>query len=218
MVLLALLALTASEPTTITLNPTADVWAYGHASDPTKDPFLRVWGDGEVALAPTLGEVESFSYSYLKFEWKAAPAGKLESAELVVQNVANPPFDVEASKAAPLQARPWRSDWQEKGFDYGYTTKNGPTMKDKGLYGEGSATEITPEKPVVIRINLLAKDSPFAADFAAAPKVMSMVLTSKMSPQEGGARTVYKLFSNDNGKDELRPKLILKFAAASNRR
>src|SRR3954469_4487441 len=102
--MLAALALSLAA-TTLSLNPTDDVWVYPHASD-QKDVYLRVWGAEGRDSPKKVAEVQDFSPSYLRFDVSKVPAGKVTSAQLILTHVANPGYAQDYAKDNPLRARP----------------------------------------------------------------------------------------------------------------
>src|SRR5688572_27918373 len=121
--MLVLLAATVSlgaatlDVKTIELFPTDDVWVYPHASDPTQDEFLRIWGVEGKSVAGKPDDLGTFSYSFLKWSIKDFPNdAKLVSANLVLTQVANPAYTTDDAKQAPIEVRPVPSNFKEKGW------------------------------------------------------------------------------------------------------
>jgi hypothetical protein len=207
--LLSLLALPM--PTVIELLPTDDVWAYPHASDPDKDPFLRVWGLDGASVAPSAAESDSFGYSFLKFDAAGIPEKNLKSATLLLVHTAKPSFDLALAKQHPLEARPVSASFTEKTWGYGDLDKFMPASGKGAVYGTGVPEAFDAEKDFPIKINLMEGPGKFDALLLAArgTKSFAIALTTTLSP-DGDARSIYKVYSID-GPKENRPVLRLEF-------
>jgi len=189
-----------------------DVWVYPHATDPGADAFLRVFGIGGKSVAPTVADIENFSYGYLKFNLSGIQAGKeLVAATLQLTCATKVAIDP-ASKDWPLEARGLSAVFDEKKFVFENAAKISPT---ESLYGTGVVTEGEIDKEArIIKINLLDKKSKFSEDVKAYlgnSKPMCLALTSKYDVAEMGMKGIYKVFSKDNKDSVVRPRLILEF-------
>ena len=195
----------------VELYPTDDVWAYPHASDPDKDPFLRVWGLDGASVAPSAAESESFGYSLLKFDAVGLPERSLKSATLVLVHTAKPSFDLSLAKKHPLEARPVKADFSEKTWAYGGLEKFMPSSGKGATFGTGVPDAFDAEKDFPIKINLLEGPGKFDALLVSArtAKFFAIALTTTMSPADD-VRSVYKVYSKD-GPKESRPILRLEF-------
>jgi hypothetical protein len=203
--MVALIALFAFQTSNeVVLEPTDDVWVYPHAGDPSSDPFLRVWGAGGAAVAKDAGEVENFSYSYLRFDTSSLPKKKLLSAELVLKS-AGKEASPEEAKSYPLEVRPIEGDFSENTWTYDFVVRAKPSSKV--IFSEGLA--IKKDDWIGFRFNLLSEKSMFA-DFVKS-KTIGLALTTKYDVAELGMKGVYKVYSKDNKDVSDRPKLVLKF-------
>ncbi|RYG43882.1 hypothetical protein EON79_16100 [bacterium] len=191
----------------LVFSPVSDVWVYPHASDPSKDAYLRIWGTTGEAVAADPSSASDFSYSYLRFDLPAPVEGrKLAEARLELTQVEKPSYTLDLAKANPLQARPLIGDFDEKTWTYGDSIKIFP---GKETFGEGVPQSIEADKAVPIVIDLLKGK----ADFRVAAETGGMVniaLTSTLDVTSGD-RTVYRLYSKDTEKEAWRPRLILRF-------
>ncbi len=214
--LLALAALVSMAPQTVSLIPKETIWVYENASSPSDGTFLRAWGV-EGKPCPAEGEeLAAYSYSFVKWDLSDLPAGaKLVSATIELNNIPDPGFSVASSKKAPIEARALTSDFDAKKWTFDLATKIRPDGTKAGLLGSGYAKVITTGSPVAISINLTAKDSPFLKAFAAAQTSashsLSLALTSSLDPSVDGRTSVYKVYGQNEAKENLRPKLVLTF-------
>ena len=209
---IALLALaTPLRSSVVELYPTDDVWAYPHASDPDKDPFLRVWGLDGASVAPSAAESESFGYSFLKFDAVGLPEKTLKNATLILVHTAKPAFDLSLAKKHPLEARPANAAFSEKTWAYGDLDKFMPSSGKGATFGTGVPEAFDAEKDFPIKINLLEGPGRFDSLLTSAKtaKFFAIALTTTMSPADD-VRSVYKLYSKD-GPKESRPVLRLEF-------
>lgn len=200
----------------VSLVPVADVWVYPNASEPEKDPFLRVWGAEGVSVADSGKDASNFSYSYLKFDLSSlTQRGKPIKAILTLHHVADPAFSVEDAKLTPLEARAVSPTFEEKGWAYEKAAKIPPVPGKDGLYGLGFPQSIPFGKEFPIQIDLTRGDSKFLDAFEKARKEkrpLAIALTTIMEPADRGVRFVYKVYSKDTEKPERRPVLQLVFS------
>lgn len=205
---LAALALLGPAVQTIELTPTDDVWVYPHASD-MRDPFLRVWGSGGLSVAPNAQDASVFSYSYLKFDAKGLPSGKLAEASLTVFHVADPAFTPEASKAAPLEVRPVPASFEEKTWNYDDGVAKAPTAGKDAIFGSVALSGWPNGAPFAAKIDLLAGKGGFAehVDKSGSSGAFAIALTSAIDAE---SRAVYKIYSKD-AEAKYRPVLRLVF-------
>lgn len=196
---------------TVELFPTEDIWAYPHATDPDRDPFLRIWGFEGVSVANSADESESFGYSFLKFDIGALPNKALKGATLVLVHVAKPPFTLEMAKQSPIEARPMNADFSEKKWSYHDLSKFMPRSGKESLYGTGAPASITEDKDFTITLDLAKGTNSFAKalEESRVQGTIAIALTTTLSPNEE-ARAIYKVYSKD-GPKELRPLLRLEF-------
>lgn len=198
---------------TIEKTPIDDVWVYANASD-NSDVYLRTWGDGSKAVAAKGEDAENISYSYLRFDVSDLPKDKkLTEATLTLTHIANPSWNDEIGKAAPIQIRPLGGDFDEKSWTYEKVSTVAPSADAKSIFG--SVNPKVPAKadaPIPITINLLSGPGGFSDYLKASLKIgkLAMAITSPLDPQASGDRTVYKFYSKDAEK-ALRPVLKLKF-------
>ncbi|CAN5474650.1 hypothetical protein BH11ARM1_BH11ARM1_00690 [soil metagenome] len=209
------LLIAAALAQTMTLTPSDDLWVYPHASDAGGDTFLRVWGVEGKSVPADAGEAEDFSMGYLRFSLAGTPSGEtLKSATLELTNVAQPGFTVEQAKFAPLEARSLPCNFVEEGWTYEKLAQTMPKAGIDGLFGSGSPTTVAGET-ISISIDLLKGTGGFAKAFAAAQaspeKAIAIALTSPLNPAELGRSAVYKVYSNNEKDEKLRPKLVLGF-------
>lgn len=190
---------------TWTAIPSDDVWVYPHASTPGGEPFLRVWGSGSQAIDSTIPPGDEYSYGYLQFDLKDAPAGELVSAELTVWNVANEVFKPEVLKEWPLEVYGLKGKFKEDTFSFGDSSV-GPI---EPRLGKGVAT--VEKDGVKITINLLDEKGNFKALWKKSRDAgsLGLGLASTMSPAESRAM-IYKINSKE-GPVAVRPTLKLTF-------
>lgn len=209
--LASLVALVSLSPATLELQPTDDMWVYPHASDPGRDPFLRAWGSSGRAVAASADELSEYSYSYLKFDFSKLPAGaKLEAVTLVLTHVADPAFSLEAVKQNPLEVRGLKPDFEERTWEYGRAASLAPG----NVFGKSAFTEIPSGKEFAISIDLLKGPGDFRAYVTEQQKANSRVglaLTSAMDASTSGMKGIYKVFSKDAERKEVRPTLKLTY-------
>jgi hypothetical protein len=208
------LALTLSLPadlSVVELNPTDDVWAYPHASEPDKDPLLRVWGFEGMSVGRDAGESESLGYSFLRFDAVGLPEKPLKSATLTLYHSPKPSFTLDMAKANPLEARPVASGFTEKTWSYGDLSKFMPAAGKDAVFGSASPDSVSEDKAFPIRIDLLKGPGGFskALEAARSAKSFAIALTSTLSPSDE-MRATYRLYSKDGPKDS-RPVLRLEF-------
>ncbi len=209
--LLLATTLLRAEPQTFRLEPSDDIWVYPHASDPSKDPYLRVWGAEGKAVAPSPEESEEFSYSYLKFDLKTLPKGMITGAKLTLTSIADPGYTSDYIKDNPLQVRALRTDFSEKTWEYDIVHTLNPDKDDKAVYGSASPKDWPAGKPFPLVIDLLKGPADFKKDLSAArdsaEHLLGLALTSTDDVQTMGSTAVYKLYSKDADKKELHPVL-----------
>lgn len=200
-------------PTTLELTPTDDIWVYPHASDPSKDAYLRVWGAEGKDVAKDVNEMQDYSYSYLKFDLSKVPEGKVTSATLTLTHVANPGFDLAYSKQNPVRARPLQPEFSEKGWDYAKAEDIKPEAGDKAVFGSGFAQTIPSDKEFTITIDLMKGPKDFNAyvgsSRASSAKALALALTACLDVEERGQSCIYKFYSKDCENAAKRPVLKL---------
>ena len=199
-------------PTTLTLTPSDDVWVYEHASDPAKDAYLRVWGNSGKAVSDDPADTGQFAYGYLRWDLSAIPtSAKITSAKLIVNQVADPDYTVDESKANPLEARALSGEFDEKSWTFSVAAKVFPKAGPEGLFGSGYPKQLSKDgHSVPITIDLLSGKGSFGTAVSGA-KSISLALTSTLDPAVGGRTSVYKVFSKDAEKAENRPVLVLTY-------
>lgn len=192
-----------------TIEASEDVWVYSHASDPGGDSALRIFGNGGRAVAASAGDLESFSYGYLKFDLSSLPKDKkLASAEIVLTPAGKPVVDP-AAKDWPLEVRPLVGKFNEK--TWAFEMAGDVTPSDKSVYGSGVIKTTPSGESFEIRINLLSEKSAFSSDFAKLTDSLYVALTTKYDASEQGMKGMYKVNSRDNKEQSVRPRLELKF-------
>lgn len=211
----ALLALALGA--TLRLTPTDDLWIYPHAGDPQKDPYLRVWGDGERAVSKDAEEASRLSYSFLSFDVSTVPVdGRLKTACLVLTHMADPKFSEALAKSNPIEARTISNGFSEKTWTYASLPKFTPGLSKDSIFGTGEIRS-WPEtgKEFKIELNLLAGAGKFAdvlAESRRTNKPLAMALTSKIAvTATEGIQTMYKFYSKDDRMVSSRPVLVLEF-------
>jgi len=211
-----LLALLLLAPQSVKLAPSADIWVYANASDPGADEYLRVWGiEGRGAPNDAI-DAQEMSFAYLKWDLSTLPAGKkLTKATLTVTNIPNPGYTLEQAKAAPLQARPIGTSFDEKSWTYDMLGKLLPSKDADQIYGTGAPAALTPDKTNPIEIDLLKGPGDFAKAVAGAlsssEKSIGLALTSSIDMASLGRTGIYKLYSRNTKEETLRPQLTLVF-------
>jgi hypothetical protein len=199
------IALLATAP--IRIVPTDDVWVYPHASDPAKDMYLRAWGQGGKSVADSPDGNDDFSYSYLKFDLAQVPKGKLKSAKLVVWHISEPGFTETSSGLTPLEGRAIVGDFKETEWEVAMSRKVTPVVGPEGVFGTGAAPAgLGGTKEFQIVIDLMKGPRDFSK--AISGSTVSIAITSKVDPSEGGMKSVYKFYSR-NAEERLRPYLEL---------
>lgn len=196
-----------------TLEPTDDVWVYPHASDASKDVYLRVWGTSERSVATDPTAIDEYGYSYLKFDTSSLPKGKeLKEAVLVLTHVGNPGYEHKAATLGPIEVRALSGDFLERTWEHPMSAKVAPSAKDVDLFGRGTpdAAGFPSENDFKIRVPLKDGFGEYLGK-AQAAGYLGLALTSKLDPQNGGMKAIYRLFSR-NAAENQRPKLTLTFA------
>ncbi len=205
--MLSLLAtLTLAAQTKVDLPAAESVWVYSHAGDPTRDPYLRIWGAGGTATSGA-GPSDDWSYGYLKFNLKDLPDGAPKSAELILFNIPKPSFKADSE---PLQARALKGKFAAGEWTYANANDVVPGPDDT-VFGEAGAKDLATD-PVEIRIKFTKAD--FAAYLKKSGRELFLALTSKIDPNvEGGGSSkggVYKVYSAA-AEAKLRPVLHLEY-------
>ncbi len=205
------LALTMA-PATLTLEPTDDVWVYPHATDPSKDFYLRVWGTGGISVATSPADNDEFSYSYLKFSFTVPAGKKLSKAELVLTHVAEPGYTLATAKERPIEARPLKGTFDEKNWNSAMNQTVTPDGGQDAVFGTGTIPEsgFPSATDFPITFDLLKGKGDFAAYVAKNSGTFGIALASRIDPSEGGMKAVYKTWSR-NAEEAKRPKLKLTF-------
>ncbi len=210
--LLSHATLRLDEPVTIIASE--DVWVYPMASDPGADETFKVWGIEGKAVAGKPEEAESFGYGYLKFDFSAVPSGKkLVSAFMILRPIAKMTVDKNA-KDYPLEVRPLVGRFAEKTFEHGMTATVFP---GESIFGTGvvaPAVGSSDAKELEIRVDLMAKKSPFAEMYGKAvsgDKAMFFALTSKYDAAELGRDGIYRIYTRDRKEENMKPRIVLKF-------
>jgi len=213
-VLIAAMSVGLAAPQTIELTPTDDIWVYPHASDPEKDGYLRCWGVDGQAVAPDSNENDEFSYSYLKFDLAKLPKGaKVKEAKLVVWHVPDPAWSLDVAKTCPLEIRGIKPDFAEKNWEFDISKSLYPDKKKEAVFGSFFPEKMTAGQPTKFEVDLLKGPGGFAKflkEASDAPdRNLGLALTSAINPSELGQRAVYKFYSKDWEKAEVRPKLTI---------
>lgn len=200
-------AAVGTAPQTIDFSPTDDIWVYPHASDPQKDGYLRVWGVEDQPVASDPGASDEFSYSYLKFDLAKLPKdAKVTAAVLVVFHTPDPTWPLDAAKKAPLQVRSMSGSFDEKSWDYGKVKTVNPTLGKESIFGTGAPEKLVDGQPSKFEVDLLKGPNDFRKALGAGGS-LQLALTSAINPAEIGNRAVYKFFSKDWEKADVRPLL-----------
>ncbi|HRF59722.1 MAG TPA: DNRLRE domain-containing protein [Fimbriimonadaceae bacterium] len=202
----------------VTLTPVADLWVYPHATDPERDPFLRVWGSGGKAVAEKGESTQSHSYAYLKFDLASTPKdAKLTAARLILTHTPDPTWTAEELKASPLEARLIASDFEEKDWNYANTIeKIVPPAGKSDVLGTATAATRREGKDFVVTIDLMQGPAKLSAAWSSARSrgALGLALTSAIDPEALGMKSIFKFYSKD-GQKELRPSLVLEFESAA---
>jgi hypothetical protein len=189
---------------TYELHPVADVWVYPHAGDPSKDPYLRVWGTRGRTVAGEQDDLSDFSYSYLKFDLAGAE-GKLLEASLILTHVAE--AEDGPVEKPPLEVRPVSADWDERTWQYDRASVVRPSA-GASIFGSVAPKKIAPGEPYRLEIDLMKGPAKISEAIAGA-RYLGLALASSIDPQEVGMKGIYKFFSKDGDRDK-RPVLRLK--------
>lgn len=209
-------ALIAFASTTVSLTPTDDLWVYPHASDPSKDAYLRVWGTDGKACPANAADATDYSFSFLKWKLDGIPSDKkLIRAQLIVTNIADPGYTPEQATDAPLEAREITPDFTEKTWDYDQLGKHYPKPEKDAIFGTGAPLAWGPAEKVEFRVDLLKGPADFrkalASANASASKELALALTTKLDMSILGRAGIYKLYSKDAETATSRPRLELEF-------
>jgi len=208
--MLALLLTTVA--TTVTLVPTDDIWAYPHASDGAKDANLRVWGVDGRAVGTDASDTENYSYSLLRFDLSKIPAGtKPTWVTLKLTQVAGATYNLDVTKANPLQVRTLGGTFSEKTWTYDALSKLELGLKDEDVIGQSELKEVNADKEFAIEIDLLKKkrfEQPWTAAIKAG-NTLSLLLTASVDVAQG--RQSYKLFAKEAERESVRPSLTITY-------
>jgi len=214
--ILSLIVLALSAPTTVSIMPKETVWVYENASSPSDGSYLRAWGfDGK--SCPAEGEdAGQYSYSYLKFDLLDIKKGaKIVSARLEFYNIPDPGYTVEAAKKTPLEARELVGEFDAKTWTFDMAAKVHPKPAPTAVFGSGYPKEIQADAPVSITIDLMAGPNLFEKamkNALASPKhQLSLSITSALDPSAGGRSAVYKVYGQTDPHENLRPRLTLTY-------
>lgn len=215
--LASLVCFLALVPQTVNLTPTDDIWVYPHATDPSSDAYLRVWGMGGHALPEDSAESSDYGFSLAQWSIPSTLEGKkLVSAKLHLFQIANPKFTVRESTKHPLEARPGNSGFSEKTWQYTDLAKFFPVTGSKAVFGTGcpDATSVL-TADFEITIDLLKGPNDFAkylTEALTAKKPLALDLTTSLDiTGDQGDTKLYKLYSKDAPAPEKRPRLELVF-------
>jgi hypothetical protein len=205
-----LLALAAPpEPITLRLSPTDDVWVYPFAGSPVGDPFLRVWGSGGLAVAPSAAELDDFSYSYLRWSVDEVPRdAELVEAKLILVHVPNPGFTPADAQKAPIEVRGVGAGFEEKTWAHGQAETLPPR---KETFGAGAPGAGRRDEDIRFEIDLLAGPGSFREHLEWSGTHIALALTSKLDPAQVGRTGIYRLHSRHADNPEHRPVLMLVF-------
>jgi len=191
---------------TVTLNPTDDVWVYPHSNDPAGDPFFRIWGAEGNSVAGSASDAGQFSYGYLRFDTSTLPKEKkLIGAKLILTQFENPSYTPELSKQTPLEVRALTGVFDEKTWKYETSTKVSPVTGKNEFFGSGT---LSPGS-LVISIDLL-KGKVSLADALKEPS-LNLALVSALDPSQT-ERAMYKISTRDSKDEKVRPRLELEFS------
>ncbi len=182
-----------------------DVWVYPHASTPGGEPFLRVWGSGSRAVDSAIPPGDEYSYGYVQFALKGAPAGELASAELIVWNVPNETLSKAVLKEYPLEVFGLKGSFKEDTFSFNDGSV-GPVEP-----GFGKAEASIEKDGIKLTVNLLDEKGNFKKMWSSARDKGSIgfALASMLSPTESRSM-IYKVNSKE-GPEATRPTLKLSF-------
>jgi hypothetical protein len=208
-----LLAAAVLLPQDVTIFPTDDIWVYPHASDPQKDPFLRVWGAEGKAVPGKDEDGAAFSVSYLKFQLKDFPAGaRLTGATLTLTHAAGAAYEEKTARENPVEVRWLSGDFAEKGWSYDMFDKLRPSDDKNAVLGAAFPEKWPKELDFTITIDLAknAKAWEEAWKSAQAAGVLRLALSSTIDPSVEGRSAIYKFYSKD-GKEGTKPTLKLSF-------
>ncbi len=213
---LSMLALALLAPKSISLVPKETVWVYANASSPGDGTFLRAWGVEGKSCPPDGEDAGQFSFSLLKWDVSSLPTGaKLISAKLMLNNVPDPGYTLDAAKRCPIEVRPLVGNFEAKKWTFEMSSKVHPDSSDKAIFGTGYPKELPKEVPVPISVDLLKGPNDFvkalATAMAGSDHQLNLSLTSKLDPSTDGRAFVYKLIGQAETKEWLRPQLVLVF-------
>ncbi|MFI5387987.1 MAG: hypothetical protein ACHQ50_17915, partial [Fimbriimonadales bacterium] len=172
-----------------------------NSSDP-HDPYLRAWGSGGTDTAAGSGDMEQYSYSYLRFDVSKVPAGKLSSAKLMLTHISGPSFTLEAAKQNPLIVRPISADFTEKTWDFGQVDRIAPEPGPKAIFGKGAPESLpAADKEFVISIDLMKGPKDFSSyldkSIKSPTRALGLSLTTTLEVNGPDGRTFYKVYSKD---------------------
>lgn len=211
--LAAILAMGMATLEVRTFAPTDDFWIYPFASD-TAEPYLRAWGNGGKSLPDASDDADSFSHSYLRFDFKDIPKGSytVKSATLVLHHVAEFGFTKADADRQPLELRFVPTTFREKDWDHGKLKELKPKGGPNGVVAAGVFGKAEGDQPVPITFDLLSGKDSFADRLVKAldsdDRTVAFLLTAAFDPSASGRDFIYKVFSKD-GPAVHRPQLKL---------
>ncbi|HEY0866236.1 MAG TPA: hypothetical protein VGE01_02595, partial [Fimbriimonas sp.] len=158
---------------------------------------------------------DAYSYGYLRFDLKDLPKdSKITKADLLLTHTADPAYTLSLVKDNPLEVRPLKGVFTEKDWEYDLVTKISPDEENGSVLGSAHPETINADgKTFVLTIDLLKGPGAFAKA-AVGGQALHVALTSKISPEVGGQRAVYKVYSKDAETEANRPKLVLSYEPA----
>lgn len=166
--------------------------------------MMRVWGSGTRPIDSAIPPGDEYSYGYVQFALKGAPAGELASAELIIWNVPNEALKPEVLKEFPLEIFGLNGVFDEDTFAFGGNI--GPVEPRLGK----SVGSIEKEG-IKLTVNLLDEKGNFKKLWAASRDKGSIgfALSSTISPAESRSM-IFKINSKE-GPEATRPTLKLTF-------
>ncbi|MBS1713067.1 MAG: PEP-CTERM sorting domain-containing protein [Armatimonadetes bacterium] len=213
--LLAALVAPGAWAQTLNIDPSDDIWAYGHATDGGTDTLMRVWGDGTRSYEPGWPPPDELSYGYLKFDLSGVSPGEyvVTSAVLTVTHrvTSTGTFTKEAGETHPLEVRALSDAFSEATWDFSDPGTPGPSSQ---LYGTGSLDAYDATQSFRIASDLTGQAFTDAFNGAVSGSgSIAFALTSTMPVTGMDGALPYRIFTKENTDNGLWPRLEVTYQA-----
>jgi hypothetical protein len=194
------------------MSPSDDIWVYAHASDPQKDEFIRAWGANGRSIPIPGDDPASSSWSLLKWDLSGfSDKAKIVEAQLIFHAAPGAGYTTTDAQAAPLEARPVKSNFNETRWDYADSGEFAPIGTEGETFGESAPPEVNPNGFKIV-IDLIRGPVDFKEYFNKAikkDKTFAIAISSRIDPSTLGREGIYKVYSKDATDPMLRPVLRL---------